>query len=142
MQNFLANFFHFFVVYLLIDKQMCFITYHNYTYMTLGERIKIARMQKKINQQALSNKANVHQKNISKYENNGVIPSAITLKNIANVLGVTTDYLLGNEHDDVIKDTLLLKYLKKVDKMPDDVKKALMTVIEAYIKNHEIKKPV
>ncbi len=110
--------------------------------MTLGERIKIERIKKKINQKHLSENAQVHQKNISKYENNGVIPSAITLKRIASVLGVTTDYLLGNENDDVIKDTLLLKYFKKVDKMPDDIKKALMTVIEAYIKNHEIRKPV
>jgi len=36
--------------------------------MTLGEKIKLARMQKKISQQKLGEEAGTHQKNISKYE--------------------------------------------------------------------------
>ncbi|MCP3658834.1 MAG: helix-turn-helix transcriptional regulator [Bacteroidetes bacterium] len=110
--------------------------------MTLGERIKIVRIQKKINQHELAKDANVHQKNISKYENNGVIPSAMTLKSIANVLGVSTDYLLGNKSDSDIKDNILFKYFMEIDKMPDDSKKALMTVIEAYIKSYNAGKPI
>ncbi len=110
--------------------------------MTLGERIKIVRIQKKINQQELAKDANVHQKNISKYETNGVIPSAMTLKSIANVLGVSTDYLLGNKSDKDIKDNILFRYFMEIDKMPDDSKKALMTVIEAYIKNYNAGKPI
>lgn len=93
-----------------------------------------------MSQSDLAKIAEVHQKNISKYENDGVIPSAIVLKEIAKALGVTTDYLLGNELDgDIIKDTALLKHFKEVDKMPDDLKGALLKVIEAYVQNFKAK---
>ena len=90
----------------------------------------------------LAKAAGVHQKNISKYENDGVIPSAIVLKGIAVALGVTTDYLLGDVEEDHIKDTVftvLLKYFKEIDNMPDDLKNAMLTVIEAYVQNFRAK---
>jgi hypothetical protein len=48
--------------------------------------------------------------------------STITLKKIADALEVTTDYLLGGDNDNVIKDTQLLAYFKAIDAMPDDIK--------------------
>ena len=107
--------------------------------MGLGEKIKLVRMQKKMSQSDLAKAADVHQKNISKYENDGVVPSALVLKEIAKALGVTSDFLLGNELDDTIKDVSLLKFFKEVDKMPDDQKMALKTVIEAYVQNFKAK---
>lgn len=107
--------------------------------MTLGEKIKLARMQKKISQQELGDAAETHQKNVSKYEKDLVIPSAITLKKIADALEVTTDYLLGHEDNAAIKDTALLKQFKEVDTMPDDEKNALMKVISAYIRDFRTK---
>ena len=107
--------------------------------MTLGENIKIVRMQKKMSQADLAKAANVHQKNISKYENDGVVPSALILKEIAKALGVSADYLLGSEKDDVIKDTTLLRFFKEIDKMPDDLKNALLKVVEAYVQNYRAK---
>ncbi len=107
--------------------------------MTLGEAIKLTRMQKKMSQQQLADKAEVHQKNISKYENNDVVPSAITLKAIADSLEVTTDYLLGGEQETAIKDTALLKQFKDIDNMPDTEKNALVSVISAYIMYHKTK---
>ena len=101
--------------------------------MTLGEKIRLARNKKKMSQLDLSEKAGTHQKNISKYEKDMVIPSATTLKAIADALDVTTDYLLGNENTDVIKDTALLKQFKEVDSMPDKEKKSLMEVINACL---------
>lgn len=86
--------------------------------MTLGEKIKLYRNKKKISQLDLGKLAKTHQKNISKYEQNLVIPSAITLKAIADALDFTTDFLLGNEENN-IKDTELLKQFKEVDNLPD-----------------------
>ena len=107
--------------------------------MGLGEKIKLVRMQKKMSQSDLAKAASVHQKNISKYENDGVVPSALVLKEIAKALGVTTDFLLGNEFDDTIQDVSLFKSFKEVDKMPDELKTALKTVIEAYVQNFKAK---
>ena len=104
--------------------------------MNLGERIKISRQQKKMSQQDLGNSAETHQKNISKYEQNTVVPSAVTLKKIADALEVTTDYLLGGDNDNVIKDTQLLAYFKAIDAMPDDIKGSLLKVIDAYVRDY------
>ncbi len=103
--------------------------------MNLGARIKIVRIQKKMSQSELAKQADIHQKNISKYETDGVIPSAVTIKAIAQALEVTTDYLLGTEQEDIIKDTALLRYFKAIDKMPDELKQPLIAVIEAYIRD-------
>ena len=102
--------------------------------MTLGEKIKLARMRKNLSQKQLGQLAETHQKNISKYEQNLVVPAATTLKNIADSLEVTTDYLLGDERG-VIQDTALLNQFQVVDTMPENDKSALMRVIDAYIRD-------
>lgn len=103
--------------------------------MSLGERIKITRMKRKLSQTALAKAAEVHQKNISKYENDGVVPSALTLKAIADVLNVSTDYLLGSDRADAIQDKELLAFLQEVDKMPDEMRKAITIVLDACIRD-------
>lgn len=103
--------------------------------MTLGEKIKFARMHKKLSQAELSEKAGTHQKNISKYEKDMVVPSAVTLKKIADILEVTTDYLLGGDNEDAIKDTALLKQFKEIDHLVGSEKSALMIVISAFIRD-------
>lgn len=108
--------------------------------MTLGEKIKIYRLKKKFSQQDLGNLVETHQKNISKYEQDAVIPSATTLKKIADALEVSTDFLLGGDNDNVIKDITLLKYFKEIDNMPDDNKQALLKVIDAYVRDYKTQK--
>lgn len=103
--------------------------------MSLGERIKLTRIQRKMSQSELARLADVHQKNISKYENENVVPSAITLKAVADALEVTTDYLLGSEREDVIQDKVLLKYLKEVDQMPTEMRKAIITILDACVRD-------
>ena len=51
------------------------------------------------------------------------------------MLYVTTDFLLGNEENN-IKDTELLKQLKEVDNLPDDLKKSLLNVIKAFTRDY------
>lgn len=107
--------------------------------MTLGEKVKLARIQRKMSQQELGLLAETHQKNISKYEKDLVIPSATTLKKIADALKVTTDYLLGNEEANVVKDIALMQQFKEIDNMPEEEKGALMKVINAYIRDFKTK---
>ena len=107
--------------------------------MTLGQKIKLGRTQKKMSQQDLGLIADTHQKNISKYEKDLVIPSATTLKKIADAIQVTTDYLLGNEKMDTVKDTALMQQFQEIDKMPEEEKGALMKVINAYIRDFKTK---
>ena len=108
--------------------------------MSLGERIKITRMQRKMSQSDLARQAEVHQKNISKYENDGVVPSAMTLKAIADALNVSADYLLGSDREDVIQDKELLSFLREVDKMPEEMRKAIMVVLDACVRDAKTRK--
>ena len=109
--------------------------------MTLGEKLKLTRQKRGLSQQELALKAGIHQKNISKYEKDDVIPSAITLKSIADILEVSADYLLGNETENTsIKDIGLLKQFKDVDSMPDKDKTTIMDVLNAYIRDFKARK--
>lgn len=61
-------------------------------------RIRFLRLNKKLNQQELSKIINVSQASLSGYERGKYEPDNKTLLNLASYFGVTTDYLLGNDH--------------------------------------------
>nr|WP_319488784.1 XRE family transcriptional regulator [uncultured Caproiciproducens sp.] len=61
-------------------------------------RIKILRLKNKLKQEELSKIINVSQASLSGYENGKYEPDNKTLLNLAVFFGVTTDYLLGNDH--------------------------------------------
>lgn len=60
----------------------------------VGINIKKIRVQKKITQKDLSNKTNINQSIISRYENGTIIPPIPRLEVIANALGVAIADLL------------------------------------------------
>lgn len=64
--------------------------------MTCGERIKNKRKELKLTQDELAKKIGLKGGTISKYELDEISIPASNLKLIASVLGVSTDYLLGN----------------------------------------------
>ena len=63
--------------------------------MTLSERLKFLRKQKKITQEELAKQINVERSTVGKYET-GTTPSMEILIRIANYFDITIDYLLGN----------------------------------------------
>jgi repressor LexA len=64
-----------------------------------GERIRVARKAKKISQSELAKLVNVSSGSIAMYETGAREPYGDTLSRIADVLHVTTDYLLGRTED-------------------------------------------
>lgn len=79
----------------------------------LTERLKEARKMRKLTQQGLADKVNATKGTISNYENGHSTPSNEMLKDLANILGVTTDYLLGR--DDKLGPSNQLPELTKKD---------------------------
>ncbi|AIK40416.1 helix-turn-helix domain-containing protein [Bacillus pseudomycoides] len=79
----------------------------------LTERLKEARKMRKLTQQGLADKVNATKGTISNYENGHSTPSNEMLKDLANILGVTTDYLLGR--DDKLGPSSQLPELTKKD---------------------------
>jgi transcriptional regulator with XRE-family HTH domain len=107
--------------------------------MSLGGRIKQIRQQKKMSQIELAEKADIYQKNISRYELDTSIPSATALKKIADALGVSTDYLLGDEDQVIIKDKELLRNFKEVQNLPKDVREVVDTFLNLIIRDSKAK---
>ena len=63
--------------------------------MTFGERLKQLR-EGKYSQEELASMLNVHSVTISKWENDVQEPRANKIAELANILGTTTAYLLGD----------------------------------------------
>ena len=109
--------------------------------MTLGERIKTVRIQKKMSQKELAEASGVLQRNISRYELDDAVPSAIALKKLANALHVTTDYLFGESSKEAsIKDKDLLEKFEDIQEIEGDTKNMIITFLDAVIRDHKAKK--
>ena len=80
--------------------------------MTLFERIKKTAKERGISLTALSVKSGLGEKTIYKWKEKE--PSANRIKAVADVLGVSVDYLLGNTDD--------MHVNKKADTSSDDLK--------------------
>lgn len=65
--------------------------------MSLHERIKRMRIMHKLTQQEVANKLGIARGTYSNYETGLREPDAKTIASIADLFGVTTDYLLGIE---------------------------------------------
>ena len=61
-----------------------------------GRRIRIARKVRGLTQKDLATKLGVVAVSISNYENGIIEPSLKNLLNLSRILGVTSDYLIGN----------------------------------------------
>ena len=66
--------------------------------MTIGERIKDARIKKGITQQQLAAYIKVAKSTVAGYETNQRSPDAVKICMIAQMLGVSGDYLIGVNH--------------------------------------------
>lgn len=64
---------------------------------TIGERLRIARDKSGLKQTQVKERTNINNKTLSGYENNVSRPDLETLKLLAELYGVSTDYLLGHE---------------------------------------------
>jgi len=63
--------------------------------MSLGERLRLAREKKELTQIAVFKKIGIHNKTLSGYENSVASPDPESLKDLALLYDVSSDYLLG-----------------------------------------------
>ena len=62
-----------------------------------GERLRALRKQMGLTQQAVATKLNIHRTAYTKYETSGVTPDPQGLVKLAQIFGVSVDYLVGRE---------------------------------------------
>jgi len=68
----------------------------------LNQRIRLLRQARGISQVELAKQLGVTKQSISNWENDNIQPSIDMLKQLAQVFSVSTDYLLGLDHTDII----------------------------------------
>jgi len=107
--------------------------------MTFGERVSLTRKKLKISQEKLAKEINTSAPVIGRYERNEIKPSVEVAAKIANTLGVTIDYLIGNS-DSVAFDKRTLKRLEEIESLPEEDKEKLYYFIDMAIRDAKAKR--
>jgi transcriptional regulator with XRE-family HTH domain len=107
---------------------------------TLGARIARLRKEKGLTQAELADALKVSQPVISDYENDVIRLPTDALVQVSELLGVTTDELLGIKTltprasvGNSIKNRRLYRRMQEIEKLPRRDQEALLRTIEAFI---------
>lgn len=107
---------------------------------TLGTRIARLRREKGMTQIELAERLQVSQPVVSDYENDVIRLPADVVVQIAEILGASTDELLGmkvratrSTASDSIKNRRLYRRMQEIEKLPRRDQEALLRTIEAFI---------
>lgn len=110
--------------------------------MTFGDKLKELRKREDISQDKLGEKIGIHGRHIGKYEKGDLLPNSETLIKISQYFKVSTDYLLfdvdESKKQPSLKDQELLHKFETLEKMNDNDKKIIVSLIDAYIKKNMI----
>ncbi|MBS4535178.1 helix-turn-helix transcriptional regulator [Clostridium sp. D2Q-14] len=112
---------------------------------TIGDRIKSRRIELNMTQKELSEKAQITEATLSRYENNLREPKAEIIINIAKALNTSTDKLMGvsspsNEYDLTEEELEILEQIKndpEISILFHDLKSAPKKKIKQLIKTWE-----
>jgi transcriptional regulator with XRE-family HTH domain len=114
--------------------------------MTFGDKVKKLRKGKGFSQQELAKLVGVHYSHIGRYERGDSEPSIATVKKIAEVFGVSTDYLLFDEGEGVasskIPDKELREQFEAASKLSESEKQIIKEMLDAVLIKHQLGKMV
>ena len=106
--------------------------------MAFGDRLSLARKQKKIRQADLGKMIGTSGDIIGKYERGENTPSIEVATKIADALGVTLDYLVKDgAYEQIDKETL--QRLRDIQKLSKESKNHVFALLDAFIKQSKLK---
>lgn len=112
----------------------------------LGERIKKARKDLGMSQTELAKKVGLSYAQIGRYETKNTQPQTEVLKNIAEVLEVSIDYLMNGSKEEQatnkLSDKELINQFKAVEQMNEEDQYIIKQLIDAFIKKRHIQRLV
>jgi transcriptional regulator with XRE-family HTH domain len=114
------------------------------TPFTFGEKVRKLRKERGWSQDELGRQVGIHGRHVGKYEIGRAMPNADTVVKIADVLGVSIDYLLRDELEEgsvpgaALRDRELLRHFEAVERMGEDDRRVVTSLIDAYVKKHQI----
>ncbi len=106
--------------------------------ITFGKRLGEVRKDKKLSQDDLAKKMDLQGAVIGRYERDEVKPSIEVAARIAQVLGVSLDYLVGNT--DMLLDADVIKKIQEIQNLPDKDREHLFYVVDNILQNVKAKK--
>lgn len=102
-----------------------------------AQRLRELRKQHGLSQTELGERVGIHYTHIGRYERGRSRPAADTLKRLADVLGVSGDYLLEGAVEEAARarfeDRELLLQFQEVEKLPDDDKVVIKRFLDAFL---------
>jgi transcriptional regulator with XRE-family HTH domain len=102
--------------------------------LNIGSKIIELRKQKKWSQLDLAKAIKASRDIIGKYERNENTPSIEMAQKIADVFGVTIDYLLGKSHFAKYNQEAI-KRLEDIENLDEDTKSKLFFVIDTFLRD-------
>lgn len=103
-----------------------------------GKRLTEVRKDKKLSQDELAKKLDMQGAVIGRYERDEVKPSIEVAAKIAQALGVSLDYLVGNT--DMLLEADVIKRIQDIQNLPDKDRDHLYYVIDNILQNVKAKK--
>jgi transcriptional regulator with XRE-family HTH domain len=106
--------------------------------MLFGERLALVRKKKKVSQDELAKTIGVHAPVIGRYERNEVKPSIEVATKMAEVLGVSLDYLAGLAEFEF--DSAITKKILSIQSLNEEDKTMLFKTIDALLRDANARK--
>lgn len=106
--------------------------------MTISERIRLTRQQKKLSQVELAEKSGVNLKSLSRYELGTSIPPADVLKALADALDVSADALL-TDNMTTVKDIELLRKFEVIQELSGESRTVVNSFLDMVIRDFKTK---
>ncbi len=106
---------------------------------SFGDKITSLRKQKNISQTELAELSGASREAIGKYERGEAAPSIDVAKRIADVLGVTLDFLAGGDSAAAF-DKQTIKRMTELEKLNEEDKKCVLFTLDALLRDAKARK--
>lgn len=104
---------------------------------SLGQKLALLRKEKGLSQTELAAQLKTSVSVISRYERDTMKPSAETVKKLADSLGSTVGYLMGDGEDSsLLKNPRMLERLKAISSFSEEDQERIYFTLDAMI--HEV----
>ncbi|MDP4267604.1 MAG: helix-turn-helix transcriptional regulator [Bacteroidota bacterium] len=110
--------------------------------MTFGEKITLLRKQKNLSQVELAEQVGITRDSIGKYERNDIVPTIEKAKKMADLLGVSLDYLVDEKEISPIETILdkdMIFRIKQINKLPEKDRDKILSIVDAFIRDYNAK---
>ena len=92
------------------------------------------RKDKKMSQDEVGKLVGVHGAVIGRYERDEMKPSIDVVKKLADELGTTVGYLIGEAKEaQFLKDPAMLKRFQEIDQLDDSEKQCIYSLLDAFL---------